>query len=282
LLNSSVPLLRGQASHQVNTSAMRVLAVVVSTASAVVASAVEYCPKADDFTVAYSPENIVIMDRGWSNSGGGGVATKATFNLNGGYVEFDADFRDVRPGVNANLYTVAPTVHGEFYDHSTDYCDGQGENGTEAFCNEMDFIESNGNCAGASTWHTVPGPGMDGCTAWGCHKEFNYTWTSVFHMRIEYDADGAPKVFRNGVELTDFTPAPRAEDLAIVKKAHEEKGAVIVSTMWVGWVPIEECGSSGNATDLQASTMNIWNLKISGAVVQGPTPTECHHKFLSV
>merc|ERR1712007_385582 len=100
--------------------------------------------------------------------------------------------------------------------------------------------------------------------------------TSAFHMRVEYDAEGTPTVFRNGEELTGFSPAPRPEDLAIVKKAHEEKGAVIVSTMWVGWVPLQgECGESSTDEDLVASKFSVSNLKISGTVVQGPVPSEC-------
>merc|ERR1711918_199446 len=64
-------------------------------------------------------------------------------------------------------------------------------------------------------------------------------------------------------------------DMAVFKRSHEEKGAVIVSTMWVGWVPEDQCGGSSGESELEASNFSVTNLKISGSVVQGPTPAEC-------
>lgn len=237
------------------------------------AIAVEYCPTAEDLTWAYSPENIKIVDQGWTNTGGGGAATKSTFNLNGGYVEYDIDFSEVKTGVNANLYTVAPTVSGKFYNHTLDYCDGQGAN--QGFCCEMDFIESNGNCGGATTWHAFPGGGSDRCTAWGCASDYMYNGKAKFHMKIQYDSNGSPTVFRDGAQMTGFNPSPQSQDMAVFKRSHEEKGAVIVSTMWVGWVPEDQCGGSSGESELEASKFSVTNLKISGSVVQGPTPAEC-------
>jgi hypothetical protein len=40
----------------------------------------------------------------------------------------------------------------------------------------------------------------------------------------------------------------------------------------VGWVPVSDCGTSGN---LDAAKFSISNLVINGTVVQGPTPTMC-------
>merc|ERR1712187_413918 len=48
-------------------------------------------------------------------------------------------------------------------------------------------------------------------------------------------------------------------------------GAVLYSSQWVGWVP-GSCGGDGN---LQASSFSVSNLKIKGAVVQGPEPKRC-------
>merc|ERR1711879_1006668 len=46
-----------------------------------------WCPSAGDFAVAYgSPQ---LRDGGWTVHGNGGAATKAAYNLVGGFVEFD-------------------------------------------------------------------------------------------------------------------------------------------------------------------------------------------------
>ena len=63
-----------------------------------------YCPSASDLTIAYGHPQL--LDQGWEIHGNGGVATKSTYNLIGGSVEFDIDFSSVDRGVNANIYTV--------------------------------------------------------------------------------------------------------------------------------------------------------------------------------
>ena len=53
---------------------------------------VRYCPSADDLVVAYSaPLTPSLKDRGWTLHGGGGVATKSSFNLLAGFAEFDVE-----------------------------------------------------------------------------------------------------------------------------------------------------------------------------------------------
>ena len=58
-----------------------------------------------------------MFDGGWLIHGGGGVATKAAFNLNNGSVEYDVDFSRTNVGVNANIYTISPKF-GESKDFS--------------------------------------------------------------------------------------------------------------------------------------------------------------------
>jgi len=58
-----------------------------------------------------------------------------------------------------------------------------------------------------------------------------------------------------------------------VKKNHEERGAVLYSSEWVGWVPVSDCPSTEE--DLYGSSFTVSNLVISGSVVQGPEPTVC-------
>merc|ERR1712118_319118 len=120
---------------------------------------------------------------------------KAAFNLIGGYVEFDIDFSAVHQGVNANIYTISPPIGGGGYTGSN-YCDGADND--KPWCVEVDWIESNGNCGGATTLHTRPGPGSNGCTSWGCRQSYHYNGRTSFHMRIEYDNEGRWTTNRDG------------------------------------------------------------------------------------
>lgn len=181
------------------------------------------------------------------------------------------DTSNVDNGVNANLYTVSPEqFHGDVFNKSLDYCDGAASG--DDWCMEVDWLESNGHCGGATTLHTKPGPGSDGCTAWGCQSSYHYA-NSKFHMRIEYDQNGQWMVTRDGEVLSDYSPAPDSSAYALVKKNHEERGAVIYSSEWTGWVPVSDCGTSSG--DLYGSSFTVSNLVISGSVVQGPEPVKC-------
>merc|ERR1711937_808769 len=57
------------------------------------------------------------------------------------------------------------------------------------------------------------------------------------------------------------------------KSMHESRGAVLYSSEWTGWVPLDDCGT--NPGDLYSSSFSISNLVVSGSVVQGPEPHEC-------
>jgi len=83
-----------------------------------------YCPSANDLTVAYTGGNINLFNQGWSIAGGGGVATKAAYNLLGGSVEFDIDLSGTKVGVNGNIYTVSPSGIGSGGFNQGQYCDG--------------------------------------------------------------------------------------------------------------------------------------------------------------
>ena len=91
-------------------------------------------------------------------------------------------------------------------------------------------------------------------------------------MKISYDANGTWNTYRNGVLVTPFSPAPSGSDWATLAQYYSQHGAVIYSSQWVGWVPVSDCGTSG---DLGASTFSVKNLRITGKVLQGPTPTKC-------
>lgn len=249
---------------------------------------VHYCPSANDLTIAYSASSTPkLLNQGWSISGGGGVATKSAFNLLGGYVSYDVVFNGVPTGVNANIYSISPPTfeNGQYFNSSTDYCDGQGAAGTSGFCVEVDYVESNGNCGGASTLHDVPGTGpSDNCNGWGCSSAYQYSqWTggsANFNMRLDFAGDGTwTSTTVNGKQIDPLYPSPTSYDWQQVEQAYGFAGAVIYSSQWVGWVPsVGNCPT--NNGDLNNANMEIQNLVIYGHVTKGPIPTACSQEQL--
>lgn len=212
------------------------------------------------------------MDGGWTISGGGGAATKAAFNLLGGSVEYDIDLTGVPTGVNANIYTISPRGFNNNGFNISNYCDGAATG--SKWCVEVDWIESNGNCGGATTLHTVEGPGNTGCTAWGCRENYHYNGRASFHMKVQFGFDGSWTTTRDGQVISpgNLAPVPGQNDWNVLHAAYSSAGAVIYSSQWTGWVPVDECGTSGN---LDAAHFSIKNLRITGSVTQGPTPRKC-------
>jgi hypothetical protein len=244
-----------------------------TTRSAVVFSLADalklYCPASSDFVAAYGG-GVSLQEQGWSVQGDGGAATKAAFNLNGGYVEYDLDVSAAKIGVIPNVYTIFPSNMDSF-DHNRHYCDAA-ENG-KPWCPEIDWVESNGYCGGAAAIHTVPGSGPGSCNSWGCTADFKHS-SGKIHMRIDYSSGGEMTISRNGEQLQGFSPAATDTDYAVIKQHHEQRGAVIYSSQWTGsWVPVESCGSGPG--DIGGSRFSVSNLRIYGSVVQGPTPQRC-------
>jgi len=229
-----------------------------------------YCPSAGDLTIPYG--SAQLYDQGWKISGGGSAATKAAFNLLGGSVEFDFDVSGVHPGVNANIYTISPTGIGAGGFTQNNYCDGAKPAGSN-WCVEVDWIESNGNCGGQTTLHDIPGPGSNGCTAWGCASSYHYNGRTSFHMKVSFGNDGTWTTVRDGQTISPYSlnPSPSGSDWATVAQ-QLARGAVIYSSQWTGWVPVADCGSSG---DLGSSSFSVSNLRIIGSVTQGPEPRKC-------
>eukprot|EP00418_Pyrodinium_bahamense_P018373 CAMPEP_0179124578 /NCGR_PEP_ID=MMETSP0796-20121207/58879_1 /TAXON_ID=73915 /ORGANISM="Pyrodinium bahamense, Strain pbaha01" /LENGTH=152 /DNA_ID=CAMNT_0020823247 /DNA_START=108 /DNA_END=562 /DNA_ORIENTATION=- len=100
----------------------------------------QYCP---DPAVDFQEESddhggkVDWLESGWSIHGPHRVSSKASFDLRGGWVEFDMDLSNARGGVNTNLYVTFP--------HQPNcgikcYCDS----GPTGGCAELDFIENNG------------------------------------------------------------------------------------------------------------------------------------------
>jgi len=236
-----------------------------------------YCPSAADFVIDYG-DHVTLEDQGWTVHGNGRAATAAAYNMLGGSVEFDFDVSGAHRGVNVNIYTINPTIAGSKY-HISDYCDGSlPDDGSVPWCPEVDWIESNGDCGGATTLHTKKQKGgNDGCTSWGCKKEYQYNGKTSFHVKVTYGTDGTWTTIRDGqvIDAGSLNPRPDGNAWAVVKHYYESKGAVIISSEWTGWVPVESCGGNANEAELQASHFSVRNLKITGSIVQGPTPKAC-------
>jgi len=234
-----------------------------------------YCPAEKDLVVAYGNNNgePQLYNRGWTIKAGGGVATKASFNLLGGWISYNADWSGVPTGVNANIYSISPRFDGSYT--SKMYCDGQPATSTKPWCVEVDWIESDGNCGGASTLHTWRGAdNSGGCGGWGCGVDYNYGGEASFKMNISFETTGHMTVRYGNKVIGNLSPTPGANDWSSIVSAYSSEGAVVYSTQWVGWVPPAPGCSTSNG-DLNAAKMSISNLQISGKVVQGPTPSGC-------
>jgi len=202
---------------------------------------------------------------GWTIQGGGGVHSKTTWNLNGGYVEFDMDTSGAQGGVNNNLYTTSPD-RGQL--KPINDCDIQGVG--KPSCMEMDIIENNGNCMAQSTVHTWPNHNGD-CDRGGCESTARIS--GKFHVKAEFSSGGWMTVLLNGKKNENYHPSPSKDSQDYVVKIMKSNGAQIQSSQWVGWVPgAGQCPGGGN---LGASRFTVSNLVVKGSVVQGPEPTRC-------
>lgn len=220
-----------------------------------------YCPTEESFG---HDGGVVFNGNGWTITGSGGVHSTVTWNLNGGYVEFDMDTSRATAGTNNNLYTTSP-------DHvsGTNECDIQGEG--KPSCMEMDIVEMNGNCLAASTVHTWSNHN-GGCDKGGCAATTRVS--GKFHVKASFSADGWMTVAFNGNNNDGYNPHPSENCKQNVVQNMNSKGAQIQSSQWQGWVPgANQCPGGGN---LGSSSFTISNLVVKGTVVQGSEPKRCN------
>lgn len=202
-------------------------------------------------------------------TGGGGVHSKVTWNLNGGYIEFDMDTSRAQGGVNNNFYTTSPNqVQGK------NECDIQGQG--KPSCMEMDIIEMNGNCLAQTTVHTWPNKN-GGCDRNGCASKQRVS--GRFHIKAKFSSDGWMSVEINGKSNDQYSPSPSGACKQNVVSTMNSHGAQIQSSQWTGWVPgADQCPGGGN---LGASSFTISNVIVKGSVVQGPEPKKCSGEQLA-
>mmetsp|Transcript_7452 Transcript_7452/g.14748 ORF Transcript_7452/g.14748 Transcript_7452/m.14748 type:complete len:271 (+) Transcript_7452:61-873(+) len=239
-------------------------------------SATLYCPASKDLNLDYGAVSL-SDDGGWSiGSGGGRVSSKASFNLLGGMISFTMDVSNVADAVNTNFYTSSPSVANT---GSESYCDIQLDPG----CMELDIIENNGQCGYATTLHTFPTDGKEGCTAcdrWGCMTSGFLPSNKIFDVKAEFSDSGDVIVSINGNTNSNYSPYPSSDSNQVVVKTMESIGAVIESSMWSGWVPpVDGSCPSGEGNGLNNSLLKVTNVKVEGTVVQGPEPSKCAEYF---
>jgi hypothetical protein len=232
-------------------------------AMAGLASSELYCPTQNDFQIDGKNAHW-NGEGGWTVTGGAGIHGKQTFNLLGGYIEFEMDTSNAHTGVNNNLYLVSPDPS---YFKPTNDCDIQGVN--KPSCMEMDIVENNGNCLAQATWHTWPNHKGD-CDRGGCWGQ-KYR-SGVSQIRAEFSQDGWMTVSVDGQKIDVSNPVPSESAHKYVHDTMASVGAQIQSSQWVGWVPSGNCQGGGG---LDSSTYSIKNIKVSGSVVQGSAPPTC-------
>jgi len=223
---------------------------------------VEYCPQKNDLIVDYGPASL--NSNGWSIKGGARVSSKAACNILGGYIEFDIDLSAAHSGINQNVYVSSLNMQNC---GSACYCDAP--NGG---CMELDFLEANGHCAYATTWHTTMVGGQN-CDVGGCQHIGKAN--NINHVKAAFSNDGWMAVFVNGekVDAGTVNPHPSSKDAAALKARMQSHGVVIESSQWgPGWVPQPSCGGDGNK---DASSFKVYNLRVKGAVINGPEPSKC-------
>jgi len=225
---------------------------------------------ADDATQLRSGRNLTsAMANGFSRTGSMRYHSRDKYNLLGGGLTFTANLAGVQNLVNANLYLVIPgTLDGgsHFYcDNSANFV-GQGN-----ACIELDIMESNGHTLAASTMHTKVGTGSNQCNTWGCRGIVYFggviDGNQPFQVDVEVSNDGniSVKFSQNGRSTYAFNGQGGFDGAAkaAIVDGMRNHGAVVVSSMWTGWVPPNTSGS-GN---LAGSHYEVSNLMYRGHVV---------------
>jgi hypothetical protein len=246
-------------------------------ATTLVASADVFCPgnEVDMNNEASNPSAVTFVDGGWVIKGGGRVSSKTSWNLLGGFIEFDMNVSRVVDAVNTNLYTTSPPQQNC---GAACYCDIQKSPAGKPSCMELDLLENNGRCLLATTIHTFATDGRPNnrdCDRWGCQSQTKLPRSGIFHIHTKFGLDGAVTVYLNGEANVNFSPSPSQRSNEVVVQTMQSIGAVVESSQWFGWVPGGSSCPAGRASKLSDSVVSVSNLRVNGTVKQGPTPTVC-------
>jgi len=225
----------------------------------------------DELAVEHYAKNLTAlmgpMANGFSRQGSMRYHSKEKLNLLGGGMTFTVDLSSVNDMVNANLYLVIPgTLDGgsHFYCDNSQNFVNQGN-----ACIELDIIESDGHKLAASTMHTKIGTNTGGCDTWGCRAMTYFGGTidgnQPFDVQVTVAGDGDLKIFyhQNGKTATAFDSVGGFDGAAkaAIVEGMSNHGAVVVSSMWTGWVPPNTSGTG----DLAGSHYTLSNLMYQGS-----------------
>jgi len=206
-----------------------------------------------------------LANNGFSRQGSMRYHSQHKLNLLGGGLTFTADLSGVQNLVNANLYLVIP---GTLDSGSHFYCDNSATYvGKGNACIELDIMESNGHSLVASTMHTKIGTGS-GCDTWGCRGLYYFGGTidgnRPFQVAVDVSNDGniTVKLSQDGKSTFTFNNVGGFDGAAkaAIVDGMSRHGAVVVSSMWTGWVPPN---TSGNG-NLGGSHYTVSNLMYRG------------------
>jgi len=205
------------------------------------------------------------MANGFSRQGSMRYHSREKLNLLGGGLKFSCDLSGVKNLVNANLYLVIP---GTLDGGSHFYCDNSATFvGRGNACIELDIMESNGHSLAASTMHTHIGTNS-GCDTWGCRGLVNFGGTidgnKAFEVdvRVSNDGDLTVKFEQDGRSQYSFQNVGGFDGAAkaAIVDGMKNHGAIVMSSMWTGWVPPN---TSGNG-DLAGSHYTVSNVMYQG------------------
>lgn len=116
------------------------------------------------------------------------------------------------------------------------------------------------------------------CGRGGCQAIANLPGDDVFHIKADFSPDGSMTVYLNGCPVDSYNIAPSDTARQTVAETMRSSGAVIEYSLWSGWVPNRlSCERGG---DLTGSHTEVYNLRVSGVVVQGPEPSLCQKPSL--
>jgi len=216
-------------------------------------SSQRYCPATNDLATQYG--QVYPSQTGWTISGGGRVVTNTVWDLRGGAISFDMDLSQVGTGNNANLYLIAPAGQWD----SSQYCDAQGQNGP--VCEETDLIESNGNCGAQTSYHHFAG------NTGQIDFQYKYPSSGLVHIDVHFSATGNSFTIKGSQQGVTFV------NKAMAIHASAISHAVIVSSLWQGWVP--DCNGRCSSAVSGGATYTVENLLVYGKPVGGYMPTTC-------
>jgi len=246
-----------------------------------------------------------LEDRGWVIEGSGRVGTRASFDLNGGSIQFKVLLEGVPSGsigdkfVSAIVGLVMPNGHGDF-SLSDEYCDGRAG---EDFCPDVNLLQTNGRSAYSVSMRT----GSD--DAGECHavedsepcvveRFFNSDLscdspkvtavidaTKAFYVGVSFATNDEHTEFvvtltqgameqtirfadwKDGTTEPSEPPFPSSQE--VLWYAFESYGAFLISSLQgADWIPKKDACPGGDAS-LDGAKLQVSDLIIQGELVRG-------------